>query len=62
MFAFPVSYELTILFTAFATIGGMFLLVAHMTTGRTIPANGTAMLMNDERCSNMEKVDSSIPQ
>ncbi|MBI3884810.1 MAG: DUF3341 domain-containing protein [Opitutae bacterium] len=26
MFAFPVSYELTILFTAFATIGGMFLL------------------------------------
>jgi hypothetical protein len=25
MFAFPVSYELTILFTAFATIGGMFL-------------------------------------
>jgi hypothetical protein len=26
MFAFPVSYELTILFTAFATIGGMFVL------------------------------------
>jgi hypothetical protein len=26
MFAFPVSYELTILFTAFATIGGMLLL------------------------------------
>jgi len=26
MFAFPVSYELTILFTAFATIIGMFLL------------------------------------
>jgi Protein of unknown function (DUF3341) len=26
MFAFPVSYELTILLTAFATIGGMFLL------------------------------------
>jgi hypothetical protein len=26
MFAFPVSYELTILFTAFATIGGMFYL------------------------------------
>ena len=26
MFAFPISYELTILFTAFATIGGMFLL------------------------------------
>jgi len=26
LFAFPVSYELTILFTAFATIGGMFLL------------------------------------
>ena len=26
MFAFPVAYELTILFTAFATIGGMFLL------------------------------------
>ena len=25
MFAFPVSYELTILFTAFATIAGMFL-------------------------------------
>jgi hypothetical protein len=25
MFAFPVSYELTILFTAFATIIGMFL-------------------------------------
>ena len=25
LFAFPVSYELTILFTAFATIGGMFL-------------------------------------
>lgn len=25
MFAFPVSYELTILFTAFATIGGMFI-------------------------------------
>ena len=25
MFAFPVSYELTILFTAFATLGGMFL-------------------------------------
>src|SRR5262245_48140156 len=25
MFAFPVSYELTILFTAFATIGGMLL-------------------------------------
>ena len=24
MFAFPISYELTILFTAFATIGGMF--------------------------------------
>jgi hypothetical protein len=24
MFAFPVSYELTILFTAFATLGGMF--------------------------------------
>ena len=24
LFAFPVSYELTILFTAFATIGGMF--------------------------------------
>ena len=26
MFAFPVAYELTILFTAFATIGGMFFL------------------------------------
>ena len=26
MFAFPVSYELTILFCAFSTIGGMFLL------------------------------------
>lgn len=26
MFAFPVSYELTILFAAFATIGGMFFL------------------------------------
>jgi len=26
MYAFPVSYELTILFTAFATIGGMFFL------------------------------------
>lgn len=26
MFAFPVSYELTILFTAFATIAGMFIL------------------------------------
>ena len=26
LFAFPVSYELTILFTAFATIGGMFFL------------------------------------
>jgi hypothetical protein len=26
LFAFPVSYELTILFTAFATIGGMFVL------------------------------------
>jgi hypothetical protein len=26
LFAFPVSYELTILFTAFASIGGMFLL------------------------------------
>ncbi len=26
MFAFPPSYELTILFTAFATIGGMFIL------------------------------------
>jgi len=26
LFAFPVSYELTILFTAFATIGGMFYL------------------------------------
>jgi hypothetical protein len=26
MFAFPISYELTILFTAFATIGGMFFL------------------------------------
>jgi hypothetical protein len=26
MFAFPISYELTILFTAFATIAGMFLL------------------------------------
>lgn len=26
MFAFPVAYELTILFTAFATIGGMFIL------------------------------------
>jgi hypothetical protein len=26
MFAFPVSYELTILFCAFATIGGMFVL------------------------------------
>jgi hypothetical protein len=26
MFAFPISYELTILFTAFATLGGMFLL------------------------------------
>jgi hypothetical protein len=26
MFAFPVSYELTILFTAFFTIGGMFVL------------------------------------
>jgi hypothetical protein len=26
MFAFPVSYECTILFTAFATIGGMFFL------------------------------------
>jgi hypothetical protein len=26
LFAFPVSYELTILFTAFATIGGMLLL------------------------------------
>src|SRR6476469_7170822 len=26
MFAFPVSYELTILFTAFATIIGMFIL------------------------------------
>jgi hypothetical protein len=26
LFAFPISYELTILFTAFATIGGMFFL------------------------------------
>jgi len=26
LFAFPISYELTILFTAFATILGMFLL------------------------------------
>jgi ActD protein len=26
MFAFPISYELTILFTAFATISGMFIL------------------------------------
>lgn len=26
LFAFPVAYELTILFTAFATIGGMFIL------------------------------------
>ena len=26
MFAFPISYELTILFSAFATIGGMFFL------------------------------------
>jgi hypothetical protein len=26
MFAFPISYELTILFTAFFTIGGMFIL------------------------------------
>jgi Protein of unknown function (DUF3341). len=26
MFAFPVAYELTILFCAFATIGGMFFL------------------------------------
>jgi hypothetical protein len=26
LFAFPISYELTILFTAFATIGGMFIL------------------------------------
>ncbi len=26
MFAFPIAYELTILFTAFATIGGMFFL------------------------------------
>jgi len=26
MFAFPISYELTILFTAFATLGGMFFL------------------------------------
>src|SRR5665213_362127 len=26
LFAFPISYELTILFTAFATISGMFLL------------------------------------
>ena len=26
MFAFPISYELTILFTAFATIIGMFIL------------------------------------
>jgi hypothetical protein len=26
LFAFPVSYELTILFTAFATIGGMFVI------------------------------------
>jgi hypothetical protein len=26
MFAFPVAYELTILFTAFATIGGMLFL------------------------------------
>ena len=26
MFAFPISYELTILFTAFFTIGGMFFL------------------------------------
>lgn len=26
MFAFPVAYELTILFTAFATIGGMLIL------------------------------------
>jgi hypothetical protein len=25
LFAFPISYELTILFTAFATLGGMFL-------------------------------------
>ena len=26
LFAFPISYELTILFTAFATLGGMFIL------------------------------------
>ncbi|HEU5079625.1 MAG TPA: DUF3341 domain-containing protein [Opitutaceae bacterium] len=26
LFAFPISYELTILFTAFATIGGMFIM------------------------------------
>lgn len=41
MFAFPVSYELTILFTAFATIGGMLFL-------NRLPMHYHAVLKSDK--------------
>lgn len=41
MFAFPVSYELTILFSAFASIGGMFLM-------NKLPMHYHPMLKHDD--------------
>lgn len=47
LFAFPVSYELTILFTAFATIGGMFFL-------NGLPMHYHPVLKSDKILSGMD--------
>jgi hypothetical protein len=60
MFAFPVSYELTILFTAFATIGGMFFL-------NRLPMHYHPVLKSDKILSGMDDkfhivIESSDPK
>jgi len=47
LYAFPVSYELTILFTAFATIGGMFFL-------NGLPMHYHPVLKSDKILSGMD--------
>lgn len=60
LFAFPVSYELTILFTAFATIGGMFFL-------NGLPMHYHPVLKSDKILSGMDDkfhivIESSDPK
>ncbi len=60
LYAFPVSYELTILFTAFATIGGMFFL-------NGLPMHYHPVLKSDKILSGMDDkfhivIESSDPK